>query len=222
MMILSRLPQVVSAACGSGLALATAGLAAARKSAKPLHPRGEVWEGVLTRTGVLGTPTGVAWLDESGSEEVLVRLSAAIGLPDGRLDIQGLALKLPSHDGADLLFATTGAGPLTRFVLRPAFVAPGSGFTTLLPVPSPAGPVFLRATGGEGTYTLAYAVGLGPWVRFASLELGERSSLEPSFDPVSSPHPELGNYTWVTRLRAPAYRTARASRGESREGSSVV
>lgn len=206
----------VAAAGGAVLAGATS-LLALRPSAKPLHPRGEVWEGVLTRTGGSPSRAGVAWLDEPGHDDVLVRRSAAIGLPSGSWDIQGLALRLRQWEDADLLLATTGRGPLTRFVLLPAKAADPSGYTSLLPYPTPVGPLLLRAVPeGEQAYTMAYAVGLGDWIRFGRLELVARSREEPSYDPVRSPHPELGNYRWVERLRAPAYVTARRSRGEPR------
>lgn len=204
------LGEAVSAAGGLLLAGATLGVAALRRAPKPLHPRGEVWEGVPTLARA-----GVAWLDEPGHDDVVVRRSAAIGLPDGYWDIQGLALRLPQWEDADLLLANTGAGPLTRFVLLPARAAQISGYTSLLPYPTPVGPLFLRAVpDGDEAYTLAYAIGRGEWVHFGRLDLVVRSPEEPSFDPVRSPHPELGNYRWVERLRAPAYVTARRSRGE--------
>lgn len=209
--------RTVSGAVGLVLAGATAGIAVVRRPRKPLHPRGEVWEGVVTRTGGPSSRAGVAWLDEPGHDDVVVRRSAAVGLPDGSWDIQGLALKLPDWEGADLLLASTGAGPLTRFVLLPARAAGVSGYTSLLPYPTPVGPLFLRAVPeGDEAYTLAYAVGRGGWVPFGRLDLVVRSVQEPSFDPVRSPHPELGNYRWVELLRAPAYGTARRLRGDGR------
>ncbi|QCC78734.1 hypothetical protein E2C04_10715 [Nocardioides daphniae] len=207
---------------GGVLSGATAGLAALRSRAKPLHPRGEVWQGRLVRSGNPASATGVVWLDEPGEDAVLVRLSAAIGLPSLTWDIAGLAIRLSDEGDADVLLATTGAGPLTRFVLLPTLAAHQSGLTTLLPYRTPVGPLFLRAVpeGGSGSetstrYTLAYARGLRGWVDFAHLELVQRSEAHVSFDPVLSSPPGLGIYPWVALLRAPAYARARRSRGDS-------
>lgn len=208
--------RVASSVGGWSLAAVTTGMAVWRRPRKPLHPRGEVWEGVLIRTGGASSRAGVAWLDEPGHDDVVVRRSAAIGLPDARWDIQGLALKLPQWEDADLLLATTGAGPVGRLVLLPARGATSSGYTSLLPYPTPVGPLFLRAEPeGDEAYTLSYAIGRGGWIPFGRLDLVVRSPQEPSFDPVRSPHPELGNYRWVELLRAPAYGLARRVRGEA-------
>ncbi|MBE7325729.1 hypothetical protein IEQ44_13835 [Nocardioides sp. Y6] len=207
--------DAVSGVGGLLLSGATLGVAALRRAPKPLHPRGEVWQGVLTREGGASSRVGVAWLDEPGHDDVLVRRSAAVGLPAWSWDIQGLALRLPQWEGADILLASTGAGPWSRFVLLPARAARISGYTSLLPYPTPVGPVFLRAEPAEKErHVLSYALGRGDWVRFGELRLIARSPEDPSFDPVRSPHPELGNYRWVERLRAPAYVSARRSRGE--------
>lgn len=215
-MHLRRAGAVVARLGGGTLAGAIAGVTALRPASKPLHPRGEVWEGVLTRTGGTSSRVGVAWLDEPGHDDVLVRRSASAGLPSRLWDVQGLALKLRQWDDADVLLATTGAGGWSRFLLRPAWAARRSGHTSLLPYPSPVGPLLLRAvSGGERAYELSYALGRGRWIPFGRLELLARSVEEPSYDPVRSPHPELGNYAWVERLREPAYATARRSRGET-------
>lgn len=205
---------------GGVLAGATTGLAALRSRAKPLHPRGEVWEGRVTRSGVTsGRRTGVAWLDEPGEDDVLARLSAAIGLPSLTFDLAGLALRLRDQGPGDVLFATTGASPLGRFVLLPTFAARRSGLTTLLPYETPVGPVVLRAVPDDGFeqsrgYTLSYARGLGRWVEFGHLELLRRSDEDPSFDPVLLPPTGLGVPPLWALLRAPAYARARTSRGE--------
>src|SRR6476661_10111092 len=94
---------------GAALAGATRVLSALRRPAKPLHPLGTVLTGVLRRHGG-AEPSGVPWLDETGEDAVLVRLSRAVGLPAPLPDIFGLALRMSTADGrpADLLLATTG------------------------------------------------------------------------------------------------------------------
>ena len=199
---------------------ATHVVSALRTAPKPLHPRGTVWLGEITRTGDGVAPTGVPWLDEPGRDEAIVRVSAAIGLPHGWPDIQGVAVRLPGQDDADLLFASTGAGRVTRFLLRLVRPTTRHVASTLLPYRGPHGPVMLAATFmAPGRYTLLRADGGGPWVGFGRLELLEELDQELSFDPVLRPLPGLPNYPWVERLRAPAYRAARHDRGADRAAS---
>jgi hypothetical protein len=161
----------------------------------------------------------VAWLDEPGEDEVLVRLSRAVGLSPPAPDIFGVAIRVPgARDGepSDLLLATTGRGTLTRFLLTPHLEGHERVFTSLLPYRSPRGPVWLAARRTEDdAYELAWGGATGGWVVFARLELGdEPADDEPiSFDPVENPLPGLPNYGWVRRLRQPSYVVARRSSG---------
>lgn len=211
-------PVRLAAGAGGLVLAAITRLVAARPAAKPLHPRGDVVRGTLQRFGAAGA-TGVPWLDLPGSDEVLVRRSRALGLPDGAPDVLGLALRVPTRDGGhgDLLFATTGLGPVTRFTLLPARTSQAATFTTLLPYRTPAGPVLLAAEPrGPNGFALSWAAGAGAWHGFAELRLQEEPVGEPdalvSFDPVTRPVPGLETYGWVRRLREPAYQTARRSR----------
>ena len=216
----SSLATRAASAGGRVLSVATSAIAAARPAAKPLHPRGTVETGVLTRRGAGDGPvTGSAWLDEPGRDDVLVRSSRAIGLPPPAPDIFGLAVRVPLPGGSygDLLLATTGLGRLTRFTLTAARSATGRPLTTLLPYRTAAGAVLLAATyRDQDTVDLAWACGTGGWHRFARLRLdhepaGGADALV-SFDPVRHELPGLVTYDWVRRLREPAYRTARRSR----------
>ena len=130
---------------GQALRAATISVAAARPAAKPLHPEGSVVSGHLQRFG--GLSTGVAWLDEAGEDEVLVRQSRAVGLPDAAPDIFGVAIRVPAGGGrhGDLLFASTGLGRVSRFVLTASRSPYRRPLTTLLPYRTPAGPVVLAA-----------------------------------------------------------------------------
>jgi hypothetical protein len=170
----------------------------------------------LVRHG-LPTPTGAAWLDSPGVDEVLVRWSRAVGLPHALPDIHGLAVRVLEPDGGagDLLLATTGWLPPTRVLLVPG-VSAGRPMTTLLPYGTPSGPVVLGARPGTDGTTFHVARLRGPWQQFAELhETADDESDEPlSFDPVLNPLPDLAFASWVRRLREPAYRTARASREE--------
>jgi hypothetical protein len=218
MALLATGAHAVGTAGGAVLSAATATLAALRPAAKPLHPRGQVVPARLFRRGAR-PPTGVAWLDAVGEDDVLVRRSRAIGLPGSVPDIHGLAIRVPLDDGGhgDLLFATTGWGRLTRFVLTPTRSPQGRPMTTLLPYETPQGAVLLGARAvGEETFELAVAPYDGDWTYFADLRLsptgGEDRDI--SFDPVENRLPGLDQYPVVQRLREPAYRTARATRYE--------
>lgn len=218
--VIRRSQSVAASLGGAGLSGAVRLVAAARSAPKPLHPRGDLVTGVLRRSGTRPA-TGAAWLDEPGSDEVVVRRSRAVGLPDGLPDIHGLAVRVPLGDAAhgDLLFATTGKGRVGRFVLT-AGSTPGSRpLTTLLPYRTPSGPKILAACAWtEHRYELAYASPGGPWHPFADLVLTQTTGADAlvSFDPVRNTLPGLDNYEWVRRLREPAYGAARLTRRRGR------
>lgn len=200
------------------LATATRTVAAVRPAAKPLHPRGEVTQGRLFRRGAQPA-TGVAWLDEPGTDDVLVRRSRAVGLPGSVPDIHGLAVRVPRPDGGygDLLLATTGWGRVTRFVLSASRSPRHRPMTTLLPYRTGRGPLLLGARAiGEDCFELAVATPEGEWTRFADLRLSALPAADQdvSFDPVAHRIPGLEQYDAVERLREPSYQTARASRSE--------
>lgn len=200
---------------GAALAAATRTLAALRPARKPLHPDGDVLPGRLVRGGS-DRPTGVPWLDEPGEDEVDVRLSRAIGLPRVLPDVHGLALRVYGEAGAaDLLFATTGTGRLSRFVLTASRHPQGRPLTTLLPYATRTGPLLLGAEGiGATTYVLSWARPAGEWHAFGVLRLTGARTDDPalSFDPVLRQLPGLRQYDAVARLREPAYVRARRAR----------
>ena len=199
------------------LEAATWGVATLRPARKPLHPDGEVVRGRILRHGT-EEPTGVAWLDEPGEDDVVARRSRAIGLPRRLPDIQGLAVRVRvSGADGDILFATTGLGRLTRFVLTASRHPRTRPLTTLLPYATDSGPVLLAAEGSErGTYDLSWAHASGEWHPFGVLLLSTvRADAEISFDPVLHQIPGLRQYASVRRLREPAYLRARRSRADS-------
>jgi hypothetical protein len=203
---------------GLVLATATRAVAAVRPAAKPLHPRGEVTQGRLFRRGAQPA-TGVAWLDEPGTDDVLVRRSRAIGLPGSAPDIHGLAVRVPRPDGGygDLLLATTGWGRVTRFLLTASRSPRRRPMTTLLPYRTDRGSLLLGARAiGEDCFELAVATPEGEWTRFADLRVSAlpAGDQDVSFDPVAHQVPGLEQYAAVERMREPSYQTARASRSE--------
>ena len=215
MSLVARSRDVVSRTGGAALQAAARGLAAVRPSAKPLHPRGQVVLGTLRRRG-LEHRTGVAWLDEAGQDDVVVRRSRAVGLPDWLPDIHGIALRVPVGEDAygDLLLASTGWGAVTRFVLTASREPAVRPLTTLLPYRTARGPLLLGARAlGPDDLELSCAHSVGAWQPFADLHL-TATGTDPtiSFDPVRNRIPGLEQYRWVTLLREPSYRTARDSR----------
>ena len=210
-----RLVQGGSSAVGTALSATIRSIAALRPASKPLHPEGAVVTGTLERRGST-VPTGSAWVDEPGRDEVVVRLSRAIGLPEAVPDIHGLAVRVPTPAGeGDLLFASTGWGPLGRFVLTFGSGPESRPLTTLLPYRTSAGPVLLgvRATDPQ-VYEMSWCRPRGQWHPFAELRLSgdEASDRTISFDPVRNQLPGLAQYAWVRRLREPSYKSARKSR----------
>jgi hypothetical protein len=206
-------------AAGAGALLAGAArlVAAARTAPKPLHPHGEVWSGVLVRRG--GAETGITWLDQPGTDRAIVRQSRALGLPAAWPDVHGLAIRAEQDDGGivDVLLATTGWGTRSRFVLQAGRDDRSMFFGSLLPYRSRLGPVSLGALRGhERSWNLVWSAGRGPWRPFARLVLEEQMpGQDLSFDPVLNAPPGLAQYDALARLRLPAYRSARRTRGSS-------
>jgi hypothetical protein len=208
---------------GKGLAGVFGTAGRLRPATKPLHPRGSVSAATLERFG-LSEPTGVDWLDNTGVDEVVVRLSRSIGLPGPLPDVLGLAIRVPLGPDrhGDLLFSTTGCGPVGRFVLRPAR-DPASRYSTLLPYRAPSGPLLLAAAGstgpaGELRFDLQVASPRGPWQRFGTVIVSPEPASDEyvAFDPMTNTIPGLEPYEWVRQLRARSYRAARHSRGDER------
>jgi hypothetical protein len=209
------------------------GAAALARGDKPLHPRGQVLDAVVRRTGVTGQ-LGAVWLDEPGEDRGLGRLSRAIGLPAGLPDVLGLALTFETTDGHrhDLLLATTGRTVLTRFVLIPRRDPAVAVYSCLLPYVTDHGPVVLAATplgarspgrrddptpdgrtAPDLSFRLLAAPSRGTWRAFGTLDLTARLDREMDpplrFDPVLNPLPGLRWSPRLARLREPAYAAAR-------------
>ena len=223
------LAGVGTAFAGVGSVLGAASYRVARmRGTKPLHPTGAVLRGTLRRTGA---SSGVAWIDEMGKDEVVVRLSRGGGLPPHLPDVHGIALR---HDETDVLLSGTGRPPVLRHVLHPTR-SPGRGAcTTLVPFRGPRGPVLLAAFPAPARdlpadwdevaallaedpfrLRLVWSDLWGPWLEFGELAVGgpltDRTDEPLRFDPRRTP-PGLQTYPWVDALRQPAYAAARRGR----------
>jgi hypothetical protein len=219
---------------GAGRLVAVPLAALARwRNGKPMHPRGAVFDAVLERHGG-SRPWGVPFLDATGRQDVVVRVSRGAGLPAPLPDLLGLAVRLGGDDGApvDLLLSSTGRGRLTRVV--PALRRDtASAYCSIMAYRSVAGPLRIAAlptTDGVPSdpeplaaavrraplvFVLAAARGMQPWQPFARLALGDPvRTLDPDlrFDAVRHPPPGLVPDGPMARFRAPAYAAAQAAR----------
>ena len=214
-------------AAGRVVAVPLAALARVR-GGKPMHPCGVVFDAVLERSG-LGI--GIGWLDVTGTDDVVVRLSRGAGLPARLPDLLGLAVRIPGERPVDLLFSSSGRGRWTRrapVLRRDAATTYGS----IMAYRSAAGPVWLAAEPGGGrlpsdgaglhtaapgrVVTLSAAVGRGEWRRFGTLTLGapaQPPDPDVAFDGVVHAPPGLAADGPLARFRRPAYAAARAARG---------
>ena len=219
-------PALLALAAGAGrLVGVLLGTLARLRHGKPMHPRGVVHEGVLERTGST-PPWGVAWLDEPGRSDVVIRLSRGAGVPPPLPDLLGLAVRTVDVDGVrtDLLFSTTGRGRLSRFLPVPRRDA-AAVYGSIMGYRSDAGTLRLAAVGersaGEGreglVFVLAAARGLRPWRPFGRLVVGARTDPpdpDVRYDAARNPPPGLVPDGPMARFRAPAYAMARAGRDE--------
>ena len=202
-------------AAGRVAAVPLALLARAR-GGRPMHPRGVVLTARLHRTG-LARPSGVRWLDEPGTDDVVVRLSRGAGFPPPLPDLLGFALRAPGERPVDLLLSSTGRGRWTRRVpvLRRD---PATSYGSIMGYRGPAGPVLLAVhPQAPGVFTLAATVGDGPEQPVGRVVLGEEAGPPDGplhFDAVLRPPPGLVADGPLARFRRPAYTAARAALGE--------
>ncbi len=216
-----QLVESTSAFFGTVLAHIFGAMGRIRPTPKPLHPRGDLRNATVVRTGC-SVPVGVPWIDEPGTDTVQVRLSRATGLPPPLPDFHGLALRIPvDADYADVLFATTGLGTVSRFVLLLARGPMDRAYSTVIPYETTSGPLLLAAIpngDSETEFSLACAPMVGAWRNFGRLRIVADQTDVPtgdsvSFDPIINQLPRLRYYPWATALREGAYRAARRSRG---------
>jgi hypothetical protein len=191
------------------------GALAVARGDKPLHALGRVAPGTLTIEG--RRVTGIPLLDRPGPVDVRCRLSRALTVATHGLDVMGIAVRIPGAgpDGgdADVLFASTGTGDLSRYLFRPRRSSVTGPLTTLLPGGRSGGPRVLGLfPDGPYRYRLAWSGARGGWTEVGTLEIDVDAAAldEPvRFDPVGRPLRGLEPPGWVRSLRSPAYAAAR-------------
>ncbi len=155
-------PAVVDATAGR-VAAALFGVASRVRHRRSLHPDGAGFEATLTVDPARSF--GCRLLDTPREHRCVVRLSRAIGLPERRRDILGLAVRVLDDHGEtvqDLLFSSVaGDGRVARHVLSPARQFAGPPLSTIAPYRTPEALLTLIARGGstepERTTTLEQA-----------------------------------------------------------------
>ena len=215
----SRLVRALAAAPGAAVGAvlgAGFGVAARVRRDKPLHPSRQVGEAVLDLTSP-APELGVPLLGEVGQHSCLVRWSRSAGVPSPLPDVEGLALRVcDTGEGrpADLLFASSGTGPLSRYVLRLRGPRSHGPLPTLLPVLGATGwLVFLVEPLDDDDppvrWRLAVARGGGAWNPLGTVTATWGSDEAVRFDPVVNLLPGTGQHPLVRELREPAYARAR-------------
>lgn len=186
-----------------------------RDRPRPLHPTGVTGDATWRVHTTAPVPVGVPVIDELGARPCVVRHSRAIGLPDERPDIEGVAVRLSGRDGGDLLLAGTGDGWASRHVLVPRKTS--GTCSTLIPMRAPTGPILIRTTpDGDSRWELSWSRPGRAWHVFGTLAVeGPGGSVAP-FAPVGDPPAGLRQYDVVARLREPAYRRAARQRDRRR------
>ncbi|MFC7403345.1 hypothetical protein [Citricoccus sp. GCM10030269] len=142
-------------------------------------------------------------------------------------DIIGLALRIPgggpNGGPADLLFASTGTGRFTRYILQFHTSATAGALTTMLPLTGPEGHIVFRLDPEpQNHYRLSFSRNSEPWLALGWVSLESprepprRSNLPAGpddaqlrFRPVAQPPADLAVPTWLRAVRSPAYGIAR-------------
>lgn len=186
---------------------------------KALHPKGVVARATLSVTGI--GRTGSPLLDITGRWPATVRFSRAVGLPDAVPDIGGMAIRIHAERPVDILLASTGLGPLTRYVLTTGWRTTGRTMTSMFPVRIAGRPLLLAAipTGDGGTWTLQHATPLGKWETLGRLTVDtwEDDDEDLHFDPIGNRLPGSQYPQLLRALRDPSYPAPDSGSGDGPE-----
>ncbi|MGJ9374267.1 hypothetical protein [Nesterenkonia sp. CF4.4] len=214
---------VVLGTAGVAVGFGFAVVGALRRN-RPIHSVGTVVPGRL----IIDAPgtTGSALFDSVGETPLIGRLSGSASWSVELPDIMGLAVRIPGggHHGGevDLLFASTGTGRLTRYILQLRTSSGTGPLTTMFPLTGVEGNIVFRLDPEpRNDYRLSYSRNSRPWQSLGRVSLepsGEptQRSNDPAgsddltlrFRPVANPPSGLTVPAWVRAVRAPAYKAA--------------
>jgi hypothetical protein len=182
------------------------------RHARALHPRGVQMTGELSGTPPFPAQAGVT-----------VRLSKGAGTGEGKPDVLGVALRVPTETGDwDLLLSSTGTGQRTR--LLPKFVRRwrDARLGTLAPYRYSGELLWFMAVPDENEpptrFTIHASGRDAEWRQVAQVTLHPHDSTDTpvAFDPVLNRPPEMELAPrWLALLREQAYEGSRRGRGES-------
>ena len=187
-------------------------LLAKARHARALHPRGIQMTGEFSGTAPFPTEATVT-----------VRLSKGAGTGEGKPDVLGIALRVPTETGDwDLLLSSTGTGQRTR--LLPKFVRHWRGATlgTLAPYRYRGELLWFMAVPDDAEpptrFTIHASGKDAEWRQVADLTLHPQNGVSTpvAFDPVLNRPPEMELAPrWLSVLREQAYEGSRRGRQDS-------
>jgi hypothetical protein len=191
-------------ACGYGLGLALAGMAAARRG-KAVHPEGAVHAAELVVTAHTGALGRTELFGTSGSRAAVVRFSRSLGLPRPLPDLLGMSVRVldaygPARD-QDFLMVSSVDAPVLNRIFLPAADVQQRPYSASLPyrvgdghrfivgaLPRPNSPrpdggneldrLAAAAATGELAFDLAVATPRGRFRPVAELRVGRRLAPE--------------------------------------------
>jgi hypothetical protein len=175
----------------------------------------------------------------SGEHDAVVRFSRGAGLPEQLPDFLGIGVRLVDALGPgrhqDLLGTSTGSGPITRRLLRPARDFASGRLDTILPYATVDGPVLFsarvltpgswtlreierRGAAAELLLELGVADRTGGWRRLGEVAVLGRLPVDDErrldLDPFHT-SPDVVPTGLLNRLRRPAYTGSREGRAAS-------
>jgi hypothetical protein len=215
----SPIVKVSSDVAGRALAVVFAAIKVVRRP-RPIHPRGELFEGQVEWVAGNGTVSGISWIDTApseGQQRVTARVSRSVGLSHPLPDVIGLAFRFETPQGdADLALASSWLGLPGRFLLRLSRSANGT-FSSLMPYRGDFGPVEASARttasrNGRWDIELFHATSTSKWRKFAVVHLNAQAlpdRADMRFDPIENALPGAETYPWTRRLRQRSYVVAR-------------
>lgn len=134
--VASETASTATTVLGTGIGVVMAGVSKLR-GARVVHPVGAAYRATLTVYPERNRYYGVPLLDVPAQFDAVVRMSRALGTPEGLPDFLGLAIRLLDAHGEgahqDLLINTAGRVPLARQVFLPTGGFLGRTYSSVLP-----------------------------------------------------------------------------------------